>query len=326
MNIIKTFILLTLGLIILIFGFFLGQNRLSTTLPAFTESRHQGNYQFINPLLECESTNFSQNVALDSLKDQITKTINQLKSSGLVSFASIYYRDLNEGPWVGINEKENFSPASLIKFPLMITYYKQAESNPDVLKQTLTYLPAKDELVQDILPSITLTSNQEYTIEDLIRSMIVYSDNQAYELLLNNIDNQLVVETYQNLGVDISQAIENPNGNIISVKSYAAFFRILFNASYLNHEMSEKALSLLSQVQYQDGLVKGVNNPLLKIAHKFGERTFTDTGEKQLHDCGIVYIPQKPYLICVMTRGNDFSKLSSSIAQISKVIYQQQSH
>lgn len=306
----------------MVFGFFLGQNKPQTTLPIFTESRHQGNYQFINPLLECESTNFSQNVALDPLKNQITETINQLKSSGLVSFVSVYYRDLNEGPWIGINEKENFSPASLIKVPLMITYYRQAEKNPDILKQTLTYLPAKDELVQDILPSVTLTPSEKYTIDDLIRNMIVYSDNQAYELLLNNIDDQQLVETYQNLGVDISRAYENPNGNIISVKSYAAFFRILFNASYLNHEMSEKALKLLSQIKYTDALVKGINNPQIIVSHKFGERTFNDTGEKQLHDCGIVYIPQKPYLVCIMTRGDDFTKLSSSIAQISKTIYQ----
>jgi beta-lactamase class A len=86
--------------------------------------------------------------------------------------------------------------------------------------------------------------------------------------------------------------------------------------------MSEKALKLLSQIKYTDALVKGINNPQIIVSHKFGERTFNDTGEKQLHDCGIVYIPQKPYLVCIMTRGDDFTKLSSSIAQISKTIYQ----
>jgi len=303
-------------------GYFLGKQNQNTS-PIFSEIRfNKKNYLFINPLLECESSSFSSNIAFDSLKDKLFAQIDKLKTTEQISSVSIYIRDLNNGPWLGINEKDDFSPASLIKVPLLITYYKQAESNPDLLKQTLIYTPKKNELVQDIVPSITLIPDKPYTIEELIREMIVYSDNQAYELLLNNIDNQLLVNTYQDLGVDLSNAFVNPNGNIIPVKSYAAFFRVLFNASYLNNEMSEKALRLLSEVQYKDALVKGINNPNINIAHKFGERTFTDTGEKQLHDCGIVYLPQKPYLICVMTRGTDFTNLASAIAQISQTIYQ----
>lgn len=227
---------------------------------------------------------------------------------------------MNNGPWVGINEDEKFSPASLIKVPLMITYFKAAESNPSLLKQTIIATPSATEK-QSITPQISLTPNQSYTIEELIERMIIYSDNQAYDILGKYIDNQLLIKTFSDLGVDISQGFTNPSGNILSVKSYATFFRVLFNASYLNKDMSEKALFLLSQVKYQDGIVLGINNPQIAVSHKFGERNYEDTGEKQLHDCGIVYFPQKPYLICVMTRGRDFSKLSSSISQISNLIY-----
>lgn len=314
--------ILIFSIIFATFGFILGKNTQNNAF-VFREIRNKGKYQLINPLLECDSISFSSNIALDSLKNKLDSLIDSLESSHQLNLVSIYYRDLNNGPWIGINEKDDFSPASLIKVPLLITYYKAAESNPDLLKQTLIYTPKKNELVQDIVPSITLIPDKPYTIEELIREMIVYSDNDAYELLLNNIDNQLLVNTYQDLGVDLSNAFVNPNGNIIPVKSYAAFFRVLFNASYLNNEMSEKALRLLSEVQYENALVKGINDPNIKIAHKFGERTFTDTGEKQLHDCGIVYFPQKPYLICIMTRGNDFTKLASAIAQISQTIYQE---
>ena len=303
-------------------GYFLGKQNQNTS-SVFSEIRsNKFNYQFINPLLECESSSFSDNIAFDSLKDELFSQIDKLKTSGQLSSISIYIRDLNNGPWLGIKEKDDFSPASLIKVPLLIAYYKEAETNPDLLKQNISYVPIKDDLVQDIPPSVTLTSDKTYTIEELIRRMIVYSDNQAYDLLLNNIDNQILINTYTNLGIDINKALSDPNGNILSVKAYAAFFRILYNASYLSPKMSEKALSLLSEIQYQDGLVKGVNNPNIKISHKFGERTYIETGEKQLHDCGIVYLPQKPHLICVMTRGNDFVKLSQAIAQISRTIYQ----
>lgn len=202
----------------------------------------------------------------------------------------------------------------------MMAYYKLAETDPSLLQKTIevdTTIPDN----QNIEPSITLEPKKSYTIDELIRRMIVYSDNEAYEILQKNIDNKLIVQAYTDLGIDISKGYSDPTGNILTVKDYASFFRILYNASYLDKASSQKALDLLTKVDYKDGLIKGINDPKVTIAHKFGERQFTETGEKQLHDCGIVYLPQKPFLICVMTRGSDFNKLSSAINQISSMIY-----
>ena len=150
--------------------------------------------------------------------------------------------------------------------------------------------------------------------------MIIYSDNADYELLLDNIDNTKIFNVYQDLDVDISKAQNDPNGNIITVEDYASFFRILFNASYLNQSMSEKALKLLSQSQYYDGLVAGIPKEIT-VAHKFGERQFLPSKEKQLHDCGIVYLPNKPYLLCVMSRGSDFNQAANFIKEVSQTVY-----
>lgn len=315
------FIVILTAFVFLILGYILGKSSSSSSI--FSERRHQGSYKFINPLLECDSSvNFSQNASLSPLKTSLEKAISELQNNHQLSYASIYFRDLNNGPWLGINEKENFSPASLIKLPLAIAYFKEAEKNPALLQESIEATISSKIEKQSILPRLTLSPDQKYTIDELIRRMIVYSDNQAYEILLNHIDNPLLVQTFTDLGIDISAGFTNPSGNIITAKSYAAFFRVLFNASYLNQEMSEKLLSLLSQVEYQNALVRGVNNPQIIISHKFGERTFEATSERQLHDCGIVYYPEKPYLVCIMTRGQDFSKLSSAIAKLSQVIYE----
>ena len=302
-------------------GYLLGKHLHAQKISLFTETRQNGQYRYINPLLECESSNFSENIALEPFKAQLSNLIDQLKSSKNISFASLYYRDLNNGPWIGINEKEYFSPASLVKVPTMITYFKAAEKDPTLLSKKIKFTSVSTES-QSIVPELTLVSGQEYSVEELIERMIIYSDNQAYEILSQSVDNQLIINTYKDLGVDVSKAFTDPSGNILSVKSFATFFRILYNASYLNQDMSEKALYLLSQSKYHDALVRGINNPQITVAHKFGERTFENTNEKQLHDCGIVYYPQKPYLLCVMTKGKDFSQLSSAIAQISKLVYQ----
>lgn len=287
----------------------------------FKEIRNRQNYKFINPLLECDSDLFTDDKNLNQLKDKLNFIINQQKTTKNISFASVYFRDLNNGPWLGINEKEYFSPASLIKVPMMIAYFKAAESNPSILSKEIENTRPYNPEEQNFAPTNILELNKNYTIEQLIEQMIKYSDNIAYELLLSNIDNSIVYKVYEDLGVDISKAKDDPSGNIITVKDYASFFRILYNSSYLSKEYSEKALNILSKTNFYSGLVAGIPENV-QVSHKFGERRYIETNERQLHDCGIVYLSKNPYLLCVMTRGNDFDKLTGLIKQISKTIYE----
>lgn len=286
------------------------------------EIRLKGNYKYINPLLECDS-DFSNLTNLGPLRDRINKIIDDKTSTNTITRAAVYFRDMNNGPWFGINEKDDFAPASLIKVPMMIAYYKLAESDPSLLEKEITNTLIDDaKYVQNVMPSVTLTPNKTYTVDELIYIMIVHSDNLAYQLLLENIDNSLIFQIYHDMGINIKERQEsgNPAGDILSVKDYASFFRVLYNSSYLNNEMSEKALELLSKSAYKNGLIAGV--PLnIEISHKFGERQFIDTQEKQLHDCGIVHLPQKQYLLCIMTKGHDFNKLSDVIKTISSEVF-----
>jgi beta-lactamase class A len=82
--------------------------------------------------------------------------------------------------------------------------------------------------------------------------------------------------------------------------------------------VSNKALEILSTVEFRDGL-RAKLPPEIKIAHKFGERGTRDGF--QLHDCGIVYYPERPYLLCVMTRGQDMDSLKEVIQDISFMVY-----
>lgn len=276
-------------------------------------------YSYINPLLECDSAveNFG---SFQRVEGKLEEYIDSEVRKGHISATSVYLRDLNNGPWVGINEKDEFSPASLIKVPLLIAYLKQAEENPSLLEIPLTINNIDAYKDQNLIPSTLLGLGQQYKTIDLLRQMIVYSDNVAYEALNANFSGPDLIGTYQDFGIDISKGLSDPSGNILSVKDYASFFRILFNASYLSEKNSELALEILTQSKYEDGLRAGVPSNIA-IAHKFGERRYLLTSETQLHDCGIVYLPENPYLLCVMTKGTDFNLLTSVIAEISRIVY-----
>ena len=286
-----------------------------------TEFRRSQNYQFISPLLECDLSTPTQNSLYNQISSDVNSIINTNQKNKIITHASVYLRDLNNGPWIGINEKEYFSPASLVKVPVMIALYRAAQTDPSVLTQQFEIQPDDTNYSeQNILPSQTLVQGQIYTIDQLIDQMIIYSDNRAKDILVDYITPEVVFKTFSDLGIDTSKLINNPDGNNLTVKEYASFFRILFNASYLNKEMSEKALKLLSQTEYNQAITKNIPSEL-KVSHKYGERYYLDTQEKQLHDCGIVYLPKSPYLICIMTRGYDFSKLNQVVSQISDSVY-----
>jgi len=274
---------------------------------------------YVNPLLECDSV-VEDPGSFRNLEDRLQKFIDSEVRKSHVDIISIYLRDLNNGPWIGINEKEDFSPASLIKVPLLIAYLKLAESNSQLLSQLVTIDNIDQYQDQNLLPEEILSLGQQYSVIDLLKRMIIYSDNVAYEYLVNNIDQSFLIETYQDFGIDISKGLKDPTENILSVKDYASFFRILFNASYLSDSNSNLALEILSQTTYKEGLLAGVPQNIA-VAHKFGERRYLQTSELQLHDCGIVYVPENPYLLCVMSRGSDFKQLSTIIAEISRMVY-----
>jgi len=308
----KVTIGLLFSLTTFLFGFYSHSYFFSQRNDNLRESRLNGQFRYINPLLECDNNSISQDANLDKLKLQLEQQFG--------NNTSIYYRDMNNGPWFGVHEREYFSPASLIKVPLIMALLKKAQNNSLLLDTEILNPTPYDPATQNIQPKVTLAPNKKYTIRQLIEQMIIYSDDVSFNLLNQQLTNSEINKVYSDLGVDISKGILNPNGNIITVKAYASFFRILFNASYLSPEMSEYALNLLSQSDFKDGIVAGLPKNIVS-AHKFGERQYLDTGLKQLHDCGIVYLTNKPYLLCVMTRGDNFDSLKSVIGNVSKIVY-----
>jgi len=276
-----------------------------------------GDYSHLtNPLLECEQFSVGDR-NLDAVRYKLSAYIKEKIDSGDAKNISVYIRDLNNGPWVGIKEKESFAPASLLKIPVLIAYLKIAETNPGILDKVIPHeesLPGKH---QNIKPKETIQMGQAYTVNELLHRMIKYSDNDATSLLLLNIDKNDLDRVYRDLQLIVPDVRNSED--FISIKDYASFFRILYNASYLGRAMSEKALKILTEVDFREGLVAGLPSGV-KIAHKFGENT-DPSGLVQLHECGIVYYDNSPYLIGVMTRGYDFGRLKNILQDISKIVY-----
>lgn len=285
------------------------------------EIRDPAGYRWINPLLEC---NISKDVIRDGELGQFSSDIEEyMKSriaSGAVDNIAVYFRELNDGIWFSAGDIDRFIPASLLKVPVMMAILKQATADPGLLNRKILFEKRHvSPMPQNILPSKRLEVGQSYTVDELVKRMIAYSDNDAFNLLnIEVINKDVLFSVYEEFNMDSGYG---EHGEItISAPTYAAFFRVLYNATYLGRELSERALGYLVDSEFSDGLLAGVPGDV-RVAHKFGERLFENENLIHLHDCGIVYYPKHPYLLCVMTKGKDIDNLKKTIAEISAITY-----
>ncbi len=239
------------------------------------------------------------------------------------SSVSVYFRDLDNGNWFGIREDEKFSPERQLKLPILIAYFKWSETNPLVLRKKILFrdvgVPVAPRYLRSPKP---LKAGSEYAVNDLLFRMTAYGDNDAYTLLLANLPPAYLHNVAKDLYVNYDpEAAET--GESLTLSAYASYFRVLFNASYLSEEMSEKALRYLARSVFRDGMVSGIPHDI-DIASKAGERVMESPGTDevlQLHEFGIIYHPERPFLLGVTVQGSDFRDLARVIRDITKLVY-----
>ena len=93
-------------------------------------------------------------------------------------------------------------------------------------------------------------------------------------------------------------------------------FLALYNAKYLNLEYSNLLLDYLSGTPFKDRIVDGVPEGVM-VSHKIG----TSANDSTFSDCGIVYAPNRHYLLCVGSNGGDERAAARFMAEVSKAAY-----
>ncbi len=275
----------------------------------------QKGYKLIKPMLWAKPAKESQ--AYSGLKSQIINLVENDVRQNILTSASVFLYNFSDGEWTYINPNESYNPGSLIKVPMLIAYLKMAEKDPRILNKKILcenfgYIPTQTFETHAINPGHT------YTVRELLHSMIAYSDNNATNLLNQNVDITLFKNAFTDLNIP-DPDIRDWNYQI-TAKRYSRFLIVLYNASYLSRSSSEYALGLLSECDFKEGMVKELPSNIA-VAHKFGE-----WGNNKLHihvlsESGIVYYHDKPYLLTVMTKGPNVKDLGPEISKISKLTF-----
>jgi len=293
------------------------QKLLSKPIIIRPKALREGGYQYINPVLLCNVDPATQTTTDTAIQNKISSYIAQADESDV----AVFYLDLKSGAWAGYNENETFSPASMLKVPTVVSVLNHADEDPNLLESKIYYDGSfNDNAAEYFKPPQAIEPGHSYSVDDLLTYTIKDSDNNALRLLHTIVNNTDLLKVYSTLQIPV------PSNTVdfMSPKTYSLFLRVLYNSTYLSRDSSEKILQLMTASDFPEGLPSGVP-ATIPVAHKFGERQIQDeqgnVASRELHDCGIIYAPGNPYMLCVMTRGNSFDTLTKEIHDISKLVY-----
>lgn len=288
------------------------ENLTTTSCSSNMEQIRLSSYKYSKPLL-LANVNYESST-LSIMRSKVEQYIVQAKSTGMADDVSVYFRKMNDGSWFNINPEEKYNPASMSKIIFLITYLKEAETNPGVLNKKLFFEKHYSEVYPQNIKDFELKPKNYYSVKELLTYMIVYSDNDATVLLTQNMN----VGIYKKLFSDFNISLPPDAGEyFITSYDFSKFFRALYNSTYLKPDLSEYALKLLIQCSFKKGMLKNLS-PEIEVAHKFGERIIGATA--QLHEFGIVYIDNNPYLLGVMTKGRALPPLTTIVSDITGIV------
>jgi hypothetical protein len=181
------------------------------------------NYSLLRADLDCTTAN-DDYARVARIQDELDSYIDGQKAAGNVSRVSVFFRDLSSRRWAAVDKSERFAPGSLLKLPLAIAYYKLSEIEPNILSQAYVYQRTATDTndIEHFKPENALVVGRQYTVEQLVEHMLVYSDNEAATLLSSSIDQSFLRRVFADLGVRLPDS-GGGETNFANVEGYSGY-------------------------------------------------------------------------------------------------------
>jgi beta-lactamase class A len=285
------------------------------TLPAeqLLTQENNNNQTLLNPtVVSKQASHFIINFQpLRSQFDEIQKKYPQ--------HTYIYFSYLNNAAWVGVNERELFTGASTVKVPLAMTLLRSVEQG--LIDLHTTYSLEQQDLNKDFGDLYKVGAGKNYSLEELMTYMLQDSDNTAANAVMKSLNriglSSPLDEVYRAMGWDYNVFGEQPKYDKITVKLLSNMFLALYNATFISPEHSQMILDKLTHTRFNEKIMAGIPEGIV-VAHKVGIAPNQET----FVDCGIVYAPRRPYIICLGSNGGDEEKATAFMKEVSAATYQ----
>jgi len=224
--------------------------------------------------------------------------------------AGVSVIDLRTGERVSIRGDETFPTASLIKVAVLVALLDEVNRGTIRMDERISLL-ARDRVPGSGVLQY-MQSGLEPTVADAAWLMITISDNTATNLLLDHLNVKTVGDKMEALGlphtkihsktflrstsIAVDSSVKYGLG-VTTPNETARLFELLHRGRAVSPALDSTALAMLRGNQDGTKLTRWLPDSVA-VAHKTGEV------DRSRSDCGIVYGPQAPVVVCAMTREN----------------------
>jgi beta-lactamase class A len=220
---------------------------------------------------------------------------------GLDGVMGVAIEDLSSGRTYFLHADEVYPQASSIKITVLAELYRQAQLGK--LKLTDLYTVATPDLVpdSDIMNGLT-PGTTRVTLRDLATMMVAVSDNSATNVLIDRVGMDNVNAMLNSIGLthtrlqrkmmDLKAAHEGRE-NLSTPLEMMTLLQDIYRGKLLNPELTKDFFNVLST--HKNSWIPRDLPEDLQIANKPGAL------EGVRNDSGVIFVPNRPYVICVMT-------------------------
>ena len=249
-------------------------------------------------------------------KKEIEKIISQVEGSVCINFY-----DLNKNNVFSINGDKKVLSASTIKLLILAELMKKISENKFSLSDTIMIADSMKTGGDGVLKE--LNTGHHFTLKELATLMIIVSDNQATNILIDFLGmeniNQLgkeldLKETFLGRKMMDAEARKKGYDNYTCADDISLLLKLIYQEKLINKEASQLMLDILLRQQQGERLQRYLPSDI-KIAHKCGD---LDNLE---NDGGIIWIGDKAYILVVLTNGMPNLQCKQTIGKISKFVY-----
>lgn len=223
--------------------------------------------------------------------------------------------DQKEPVKIFINQNKTFPAASLYKLFLLAEAFEAIEKG-EIKEDTI--LTSSKKRLEKILGFEDFGYEDapeqiNYTLEQALKRVAEISDNYAAIMVAEKLGWDTIDSQAKNLGT-ISTSIKDPITTTPS--DIALFLEKLYKKEIVSLEASDKIIALLSGSRINNRIPQLLPQEL-KIAHKTAELP------KIRHDVGIIYLPENPYILVLMSKDLKYEDDGVQLlANISKDVYE----
>jgi beta-lactamase class A len=273
-----------------------------------------------NPGLRAEYPLLAKRLFIDSPNDSLVnfaslrEQLRQYQQTQGIE-GSIYFEYLPTGTSIRIDGDAIEVAASLIKLPAAMELYKASELGKVNLDETITL----EESWLDSEFGLLYQKGAGYrlTLREAVEIMLKDSDNTALKAVASKLNGLLdpSLSPFNFLDIDI---VQNRDLTVsLSSRAYSSILKCLYFACYTSNDSSQEILDYLTDTSFQKRIVAGVNDEDIRVAHKTGNNENSTQS-----DCGIVYVPNRNYILCAMIEADTIADGDQKISAITKIVHE----